>query len=306
MTDLRATAHEYVMLRRALGFKLERADRLLNDFIDLLEAKGASTVTTDLAVEWATGPRQASAWWWQRRLTVVRGFARHLQAFDPTTEVPPTGLIDAVRPRATPYLFSDADIAAVMAAATRLRPPLRAATYRTVVGLLAVTGMRVSEAINLDDCDVDDGVVVVRRGKFGKTRQVVLHPSAIEALDAYRRRRREHCPNPGTDAYFVSTVGTRLLYPNVRAVFGQLTHEVGLDRGADGTRPTLHGLRHSFVVNTLARWYATGLEVGPRLPALSTYLGHARPADSYWYMSATPELLGLAVRRLERSLEVLS
>jgi integrase/recombinase XerD len=306
MTDLRAAVEEYLGLRRALGFKLERAGGLLSGFIDHLEAKGASTVTTELAVEWATGPRQASAWWWQRRLTVVRGFARHLQAFDPATEVPPTGLIDAVPPRATPYLFSDVDVVGLLAAAKRLRPPLRAATYRTLVGLLAVTGMRVSEAINLDDSDVDDGVVVVRRGKFGKTRQLVVHPSTFDALDEYRRRRRQHCPKPSTDAYFVSTVGTRLLYPNVRAVFQHLTHEVGLASGADGRRPTLHGLRHSFVVNTLARWYAAGLEVGPRLPALSTYLGHARPADSYWYMTATPELLAMAARRLERSLQVLS
>ncbi|MDQ6614476.1 MAG: tyrosine-type recombinase/integrase [Actinomycetota bacterium] len=306
MTDLRTAAAEYLAMRRALGFKLERAEGLLNSFIDHLQARQAATITIELALEWATLPQQASAWWWSQRLGVVRGFARYLQAIDPANEVPPAGLIDAVVPRATPYMFAESDIAALMAAAQGLDPPSRAATYDTVIGLLAVTGMRISEAINLDDGDVDldDAVIVVRNSKFGKTRELVLHQSVVEALGSYRRKRQHHRPSPASAAFFVSTVGTRLHYCNVIAVFHRLTDQAGIQAGRNKRRPTPHDFRHRFAVTTVVDWYAAGVDIGPRLAALSTYLGHANPANTYWYLSATPELLSLAAQRLETFLGV--
>jgi len=178
VTDLSAAVVDYLALRRALGFKLARVDGLLNDFVGYLNAHQVAHVTIDAAVDWAVLPAGASSWWWCRRLGVARGFARYLQAIDPATQVPPAGLIHAVPPRAVPYLFTDADVAALLNATTGLTPPLRAETYRCLLGLLAVTGMRVSEAINLDDTDVDltEGVLVVRYAKFDKTRELVLHP----------------------------------------------------------------------------------------------------------------------------------
>jgi integrase/recombinase XerD len=306
MTDLRPALADYLAHRRALGYKLDRFDGLLNDFIDHLQAHDLPHVTAEAAVEWATSPHSAQAWWWCRRLSLVRGFARYLQAIDSATEVPPPGLIHAVAPRAVPYVFSDSDVAALLRATQRLNPALRASTYRVLVGLLVVTGMRVSEAINLDDADVDldEAVLVIRHAKFDKTRLLFLHPSTVEALESYRDARRQHQPAPSTAAFLVSSVGTRLQYSNVLRVFHQLLDDAGLPRQRHGNRPRMHDARHGFAVRTMVDGYAAGVDVGPRLAALSVYLGHTRPADTFWYLSGTPQLLGLAAARLEASREV--
>jgi integrase/recombinase XerD len=188
-----------------------------------------------------------------------------------------------------------------MAAAHDLRPPLRAATYATVIGLLAATGMRVGETIALDRGDVDltCALIVVRNGKFGKSRQLPLHPSAIEALTGYADTRDRLCPAPRTPAWFVSTTGTRLIYRNVHFVFHRLTQQAGLRARLPRCRPRPHDLRHTFAVATLLDWYRDGGDVAARMPLLSTYLGHAQPANTYWYLSAAPELLAEAARRLE-------
>jgi integrase/recombinase XerD len=308
MSDLRAAAGEYLALRRSLGARLVEAERMLNGFVGYLEARGASTVTIELALEWATLPRQATAWWWRQRLSAVRGFARYLQAFDPDAEVPPTGLIYSPVPRATPYVFKDDEIVGLLAAAAELQPALRGATYRAFLGLLAVTGMRVSEAIALDDEDVgtSEALIMVRHGKGGKERELLVHPSAAGVLGEYRQIRRCACPRPKTTAFFISTRGTRLHYSNVLLVFRQLLGELGLSAGgSQGRPPRIHDLRHRLAIISLLGWYRDGLDVQPRLPVLSTYLGHKNPADTFWYLSATPELLALAARRLENAWTVL-
>ena len=304
--DLRTGVADYLTFRRALGFKLDRVDWLLNSFVDHLDVRHVSRITTEIALEWATLPEEASSWWWRQRLGIVRGFARYMQNIDPASEVPPPGLISAVLPRATPFMFSDDDIAALMTAAARLTPTLRAGTYNRLIGMLAVTGMRVSEAVNLDDDDVnfDEGLIVVRHTKFDKTRELVLQTTTLDALNSYRRSRQHHQPSPSTPAFFVSGAGTRLLYPNVLGVFHRLVDETGLTERRVGRRPRMHDLRHRFAVQSVLDWYRNGLDVGPRMAALSTYLGHVKPADTYWYLSATPELLGLAAERLEMSVEV--
>ena len=274
-----------------------------------MEGRGASTVTVELALEWATLPRQAKPWWWRQRLSAVRGFARYLQAFQADAEIPPTGVIYSPVPRATPYVFGDDELTALLRAAEDLLPALRGATYRSLIGLLAVTGMRVGEAIGLDDDDVVPGeaVVIVRHGKGGKRRELVVHPSTAQALTEYRQIRQGSCPRPTTPAFFVSTRGTRLHHSNILLVFRRLIDELGVATTPRcGRPPRLHDLRHRFAIVSLLEWYRQGVDVQPRLPVLSTYLGHVNPADTYWYLSATPELLALAAERLENAWAVLA
>jgi integrase len=306
MTDLHEAVREYLALRRSFGFKLVEAERLLNQFVDHLEARGAGTVTAALALEWATAPSGAGPWWWRGRLNIARCFARYLSAFDPATEVPPTELLAVKAPRAVPYVYSEADMVALMGAAGRLSPSLRAATYSTFIGLVAVTGMRGGEAVALDDSDVDlmEGFITINQAKFGKCRELALHPSTVRALMGYRATRQRLCPRPTSAAFFVSTRAKRLHYSNVNALFRSLATEVGLPRPGAPGRARVHDLRHAFAINTVVDWYAAGLDVGSRLAALCTYLGHANPSDTYWYLTATPELLQQAAARLEACSEV--
>lgn len=301
MNTLGEAVEEYLKVRRALGFKLEREGKLLADFARHCERDGIESITCDAAVAWATAPTDADRGWWGSRLTTVRGFARWWSAFDPATEVPPGDLFPKRSHRAEPYPYSQSDLTALMEAARRLRSPLRAATYETLIGLLAVTGMRVGEVIGLDrgDVDFDEALLVVRGAKFDKSREVVLHPSTLQALRSYRGIRNRECPRPPSPAFFVSSGGARLIYKNVHFVFHQLVGRVGLQPRSERCRPRIHDLRHRFAVETLLGWYRGGADVEARLPELSTYLGHTNPKDTYWYLRAAPELLALAAERLE-------
>jgi integrase len=302
MSTLRTAMADYLALRRCLGYKLERAGRVLAEFVGFAEAQGAQHVTVELAVSWAIRTANPHSRWRAQRLDVVRGFARYLQAHDPDTQIPPHGLIPRGPGRPAPYLYSPADITALMAAAGRLWSPLRAATLETLIGLLAVTGLRVAEAIRLDRADVDvvAGLLRVRDSKFGKSRLVPLHPSTLSALRAYLRLRGRLCPHPATTGLFISTTGTRLRSSNLRTVFADLADRAGV-RPRSGRRPRLGDLRHSMAMATMLRWYAAGDDVQALLPLLSTYLGHANPRSTYWYLSASPELLAAAAQRMERT-----
>jgi integrase/recombinase XerD len=203
------------------------------------------------------------------------------------------------------YLYSDEDVVALMAAAETLRFPLRVLTYQTLIALVAVTGMRIGEAIRLDtdDLDFDNGVLTVRLSKFGKSRELPLHASTLDALHAYLRRRDQLHPRPTAPSLFISTAGTRLLYCSVNWTFLRLVRQAGLKPRSAACRPRLHDLRHSFAVRIVLEAYRTDANAAARLPLLSTYLGHLHPGNTYWYLSAAPELLSLAGKRLERSLE---
>jgi integrase/recombinase XerD len=302
VSGLRAALAEYLQLRRAMGFTLERPASLLASFVAFAEAEGAARITAGLALAWATRPAGADPSWHAARLSAVRGFAQYLQALDPQTEVPPPGLLPGRSSRrAEPYLYSAADIAALMSAAQAIRSPLRAATYQALIGLLAVTGARVGEAIRLDRGDLDwgEGRLTVRHGKFGKSRQLPLHPTTAQALAGYAQLRDRHSPRPASPAFFISLTGTRLIYKNVHYTFHRLVQAAGLQPRSARCRPRIHDLRHSFAVATLISWYQDGRDTQPRLPLLSTYLGHVDPADTYWYLQAAPELLTLAAARLE-------
>jgi len=245
MSDLSSHLEDYLAMRRALGFKLGKEGRLLRDYATFAEAAGASTVTTGLAVAWAILPRNASPVWAAQRLSMVRGFARYLQAFDPAAQIPPAGLLPARTRRVTPYIYSDAEVAALMTAARMLRNPLKAATFETLIGLLAATGMRGSEAMQLDDSDIDAaaGMLAVRATKFRKSRQLPLHPATLGALAGYQAVRDQLCPAPGTGSLLVSTTGARLCQATVQPTFRQLLRQAGMARARRG-----HGRRSTACV----------------------------------------------------------
>jgi integrase len=303
MSPLRQALADYLSIRRALGYRLERAEKLLVQYLDHLERLEEERVTVANAVAWATLPAAGSGHWWSFRMSVVRGFAAYLYALDPAHEVPPADLLPNRAHRAIPYLYSQEEIIALMAATGSLRFALRQATDRTLIGLLSVTGMRVGEAIRLDrgDAALGHGALTVHQTKFGKTRELSLHASTVAALRAYLRLRDRLCSAPASDALLVSPAGTRLLYTNVCTTLLDLVDRAGLHRPAAGRRPRLHDLRHTFAVRTLLDWYRAGADVQPRLPLLSTYLGHVHPKDTYWYLQAAPELLQIAAERLERA-----
>jgi integrase len=300
---LRDALEDYLRMRRALGYRLVRPEKLLNQFLDHLDAAGVTTVTSDAALAWSCLPAGGDVNWWAHRLSVVRGFATYLHALDPTVEIPATDLLPWRSRRASPYLYSAADIAALLTAAESLSTPLRRATIATLIGLLAVTGMRVGEAIALDRADLDlhRGLLVVRHGKFGKSRELVLHDSTVAALRGYLRERDRLHPAPSSSALLISSAGTRLIYCNVHWTFHRLVQRAGLAARSASCRPRIHDLRHSFAVAAMLDAYATGQDGQVRLTLLSTYLGHVDPAGTYWYLSASPELLALAGQRLEQS-----
>lgn len=303
---LRTELADYLALRRALGYRLARPEKLLGQFLDHLQRLGEPVITVAAALDWARLPAGSDSNWWAYRLSAVRGFATYLHAINAAHEVPAAELLPQRPRRASPYLYSDADIAALITATNSLRTPLRRATFATLIGLLAVTGIRVGEAIALDRDDLDlgpdRGRLVVRHGKFGKTRELALHPTTVAALRRYQRLRDRLAPQTGTSAVFVSTAGTRLLYCSVQHAFGRLVRVAGLAPRSGSCRPRIHDLRHSFAVAAMLDAYAAGQDGQTRLSLLSTWLGHVHPASTYWYLSASPELMAIAGQRLDAHL----
>jgi integrase len=303
MSLLVTAAEEYLALRRSLGFKLTDVGRTLLAFVHFAEREGAEWITTDLALRWATQPASASPAHWARRLGIVRQFARHCSALDARTEIPPPQLLPYRYVRRSPHIYRDEEVLALIEAAGRLPSAsgLRAATYAALFGLLAVTGMRVGEPVGLDrtDVDLEHGSLSIRGAKFGKSRWLPLHASTTAALKRYAEQRDSLYPTPSTPSFFLSEQGTRLTTWSVRATFVKLSHRIGLRAPGDHHGPRLHDLRHRFAIRTLLDWYRSGVDVERRLPQLAAYLGHAHVADTYWYLSATPELLALAAQRVE-------
>lgn len=293
---------DYLALRRRLGHKLADAERVLGRFVVYLDFVGADTVTLATALEFILDPDlDPASSNPSRRLQAVRGFARYLVGIDPATQVPPAGIVSYQPARRQPYLFTDDEISLLMAAAARsARTAQRAVMLHTVIGLLAVTGMRVGEALRLEDRDIDtDGAVITIRGtKFGKSRQVPVTADTIDALDACMKVRDDTVPSRRCLNVFVSGAGTPAAYTHFGLTFRRAVEATGI--GADHpTRPRVHDLRHRFAVRTLLGWHHAGLDVGAMLPRLSTYLGHREPRYTYRYLTGTPELLAHAAVRLE-------
>ena len=303
MTALEQALADYLQLRRSLGHELAEAGWLLPGFVAYLDACGSPTVTIDAALAWAQqAPRSPAGrvtTLGARRMTAARGFARYLSGIDPGTQVPPLGLMPHRARWRQPFIYTRADIAMLLELARRtIASPLRAATYETLIGLLAASGLRIGEAIKLDRTDIDwaQGVLLIRESKFGKSRLVPLHPTSMQALEGYARLRDQLQPQPAEPAFFVSLKRKRLLYAVVQETFRQLIDSAGIGAGAPSP-PRLHDLRHTFAVRTLLGWYRAEEDVQPKIPSLSTYLGHREPASTYWYLSAAPELLALAAAR---------
>jgi len=302
MSSLRQQLDDYLQTRRALGFKLATDGKLLASFVAYMDAASADTITVAHAVRWATLPSSAKPVYHAKRLRAVRGFARYLNTLDPAHELLATDLLSSSGwRRPAPYIYTPQEITALMAAAGGLKTRLGAATMRTLIGLLAVTGMRVGEAIRLDrgDLDLQHGRLIVRDSKFGKSRQLPLHPTTITALRDYLHVRYALKPQPDTTALLIGTWGGRLSRDVVESTFRLLRGRVGLTARPGSAPPRVHDIRHSFAVHTMLDAYHSGGDPSAYASALSTYLGHSDPSATYWYLSAAPELLALAAARLE-------
>jgi integrase len=299
---------DFLAERRRLGFALRSMGSALGNFaryIDGLEIPGPLTV--EVMSAWARAPNNGSEnpLTWARRLKILRSFARWMQQFEPDTEVPDDSVFGSVDRRLTPHIYTEQEIADLLVAAGRLQPPLRGATYETLFGLLAATGLRVSEALHLLEADVDlrSALLTVRQTKFAKSRQVPLHVSTVEALTAYRRQRDRQIARSDAMPFFVATRGRRqggaLSLRHVDRVFRYLCDRSGrVNRGAHHA-PRIHDLRHTFVVRRMLLWQAQGIDVDQQMLALSTYVGHAMVTNTYWYITAVPALMAPAAERFE-------
>jgi len=307
MNTLREALSEYLDLRRGLGFKMHDAGRQLPRFVGFLEQRGERHITSAVALEWAQQSSAVQPADWARRLGFVRGFARYRSATDAATEVPAVGLLPHRATRARPYLYSEPEIDRLLAAALTLptawpSTPLRPVQFHCLLGLLSVTGLRIAEALHLElrDVDLDQAVLTIRAAKRGRSRLVPIHPSTAAVLTEYLRRREQVLGAKGSSFVFISNTGGRLDGGTVHRTFYALSRQVGLRAPGASHGPRLHDLRHRFAVQTLLYWYASGEDVARRLPVLSTFLGHVHVADTYWYLSAWPELMAQAMVRLEQ------
>jgi integrase len=306
MSDLSKALDEYIAMRRKLGFVFRLPARLLRTFVAFVDQAGQPFITTELTRQWALQPTAAQPSTWAGRLAIARRFAVWRCASDPRTQVPPADLVGQRYRRKPPRLYSDQDVVRLIQSAAALpsAKQLRGRTYATLFGLLAVTGLRINEALHLDRSDIDlhEGVLTIRRTKFGKTRLVPIHPTTQEMLRAYGEARDRIIPKPATQAFFVSERRTRITDCMARYTFAVVSRTVGLrpptSGGRHGRGPRIQDLRHRFAAQTLIVWYRAGVDVERELPKLSTYLGHVHTADTYWYLEAIPELLQLAAERL--------
>ena len=304
MSALNDHVARYLRARRALGVKLERAGRLLPQLVAYLEAAEASTITRELAISWAKLPAGAHPQYWASRLSIARGFAAYLQTIDPKAEIPPAGVFAVRYQRQTPYLWSQQDISRLLDSRARAASAVEGGQLRGAVRAARRDrhAPRRSARARARRRGSRGGVITIRRetAKLERARLVPLHPTTVRALERYARMRALLCPTPRSETFFLSSVGTRLDRSAVAKTLRTLTTTLGLR--TDTVHPTAHQLRHSFAVSTLIDWQRRGVQIDEQIAVLSTYLGHVSPAESYWYLTATPELMDSAAQRLEQHL----
>jgi len=307
MSALRASLQDYLTMRRALGFKLRTDGISLLSFVAFMEQAEADFISIDRALAWAKQSTSTQSGRWAQRLSYVRGFARYCSAIDARTEVPASGLLPFCHHRPSPYFFTDDHIDALLRGALELpaEEGLANHTFHCLFGLLSVSGLRICEALNLtlDDVNLADGILTIRSAKFGKSRLIPLHATTVKVLIDYHGRRERFLGGRQVPYWFVNVQGTHLGYDGVIGTFHRLTKGTGLPVQPGRSKPRLHDLRHRFALKTLLNWYRDGLDVEQRLPVLSAFLGHVEVKDTYWYLSACPELLGAAKARLEHRWE---
>lgn len=307
MNALHLALTDFLRLRRSMGYKLVDAGLLLPRFVDFLIARGADYITVAVALEWAQSFDTVQPNERARRLSYVRMFARYLIAHDPRTEIPPAQLLPYRVSRAKPHLYSDEEVQRLLDAAlampsARKNSRLRPWMYHCLFGLLAVTGLRIGEALDLqiDDVDIASGLLTIRNGKLGRSRLVPIHASTCAVLVNYLERRKNFFDRPVLPYVFVSSLGQRIDKSVVHRVFYALSYQIGLRPQVGGHGPRLHDFRHRFATRVLTRWYEQGRDPVRDLPVLSTYLGHVNVEDTYWYLSLSPELMTQAMARLEQ------
>ena len=309
MSTLSRELDRYLIIRRSLGYRLRANERILRKLVAFAEQQGAEHISTDLFLRWKRVSGSANRHTWAQNLAMVRLFAQWLHGIDPKHEVPPKGLIPRQNRRPKPYIYSEDEIRRIVEAAAELPSfnGIRELTYPALFGLIAVTGIRISEALSLNtrDVDLETGVITIQHGKYGKSRELPLSADATARLTGYARERDRHfgCrPQP----FFVSDCGGRIGDNTARCTFAAVCQNIGLRRaqrpGRSGRGPRIHDLRHTFAVRTIINWYRTGKDPAQEMIKLTSYLGHADPADTYWYIEAVPELLELASRRATNSL----
>jgi len=311
MNTLRQDLHEYLNMRRNLGFKLHEAGKALLDFIIFMERQNAPYITSALALSWAQQPVNVQPAYWASRLSFVRCFARYCSSSDPRTQIPPSALLPFKTKRARPYLYTDEEIRNLLCAALKMphrykNGALLPRGYYCLFGLLSVSGMRLGEARNLkvEDIDLDNAVLTVHEAKFGKTRLIPLHDSTCKVLTDYLTRRHQHWAGRTVSSYlFVSSWGNKLDNGQIHRAFYTLSRQIGLRGITAHHGPRLHDFRHRFATNTLINWYKSNQDPQRLLPLLSAYLGHVHIADTQWYLEASPELMLEAMHRLDHRWE---
>jgi len=300
MKTLRKSLEDYLALRRGLGAKLHAEGVRLPNFVSFVEERKSSYITTRLALDWA---QQTSGRYPIKRLTMVRGFAKYVSGFDKRTEVPPFDFLSRKFARSRPYIYSDEEIQHLLRAAWRYRRDKPRGTYYCLLGLLTVSGLRIGEAIRLQSQDVDlkNGILTIRDTKFGKSRLVPIHPTTVRELREYWKRRDAwlRLGNKSSSHFFITRKGTPLSHHAIYVVFRSLSVHIGLRRATRGSGPRIHDFRHRFAIKTLISWYRSGKDAEVLLPALSTFLGHVSVESTYWYLTEYPELMKLAMQRLD-------
>lgn len=303
MKQLSSLLEEYLDIRRALGAKLKDPEWLLRQFVAFVARREATHITVDLALRWACEPQNVSDHYRYRRLAEVRKFAQFVHVADARHQLVPQGLLTCRRHRPQPYIYTTDQIVELMNAAAQLSGHLRPLTHFTMLGLLAATGMRSGEVVRLDRCDVDlpRGLIAIRNAKFGKSRMVPCHQTTQQALREYAARRDQLLDEGCCEAFFLSDRGTRITQGTLQRTFVGLSRTVGLRNADSSSGPRLQDLRHTFAVATMIRWYREDVDVESRLPHLATWLGHTSIAESYWYLSAVPELMQLSAQKFDRA-----
>jgi integrase/recombinase XerD len=300
-----ARVETYLAYRRQHGFKLTIDETQLRSFARFADQIGtAEPLTVALAVAWARSSQRPNQLTWARRIEVLQGFARFCLRDDPATEILPRGLLGPAHRRRVPHIYTEAELGELLEAAKGLAPThgLRPATCQCVFGLLAATGLRISEAVSLTKMDVDleAGVLRIREAKFQQQRLVPMHPTVTESLQAYARRRDRLVPGSACDRFFLRDDGNGANQPGILYALQTLCQQLGWQPRGDYRHHRLHDFRHSFIVRSMLRFYEQGIDVDRAVLALSTYVGHAKVSDTYWYFTGIPELMAIAAERFER------
>lgn len=302
MKSLKKSVESFLECNRSLGYKMEHHTHYLRDFVSFMERRNAAVITSKLALEWAVQVK-ATPHTWAFRLGMIRRFARYRSSIDRRTDIPSTKLLPIRYRRRHPYIYSKTEIRRLLEAARSPKKPfwgVGAHTLYAVLGLATSTGLRRSELINLDvdDVDLDRGILAIKMTKFNKSRMVPIHRTVVRRLLEYCRLRNAQ-QNLQTNAFFVTKRGQRLSRPTINFAFRAASVQAGLRGAKDSFGPRLHDLRHVFAVNILIGWLREGADVDNKIPRLSTYLGHVSPQHTYWYFSCVPQLMNLARRRME-------